>query len=488
MRILSLLILSAFLVAFYTTTQKSPHGSDFKISCKTCHSTKGWQLDKEIYSFDHNRTQLPLAGQHANLNCRECHVTLVFSETKFNCIDCHKDVHQSTVGPDCARCHTPQSWLVSNITEIHRMSRFPLLGPHRTAQCSRCHKSENPVRFDVVGVNCIDCHMSNFMSTTNPNHVQAGFSRDCSICHLANTFQWTGAGFNHNFFPLVLGHSNVNCTDCHTSGNYTEAKADCYSCHQQNYLSATNPNHVISKFSTNCKDCHSLNRGWKPATFNHNSFPLTLGHASVNCVDCHIGGNYTSISKACYSCHQQNYMATTNPNHSAMQFSTNCEQCHTTNPGWKPATFNHSAFPLTLGHASVACTACHLNGNYSTTPTACSSCHLTDYNKTTNPSHQTLNFSQTCTDCHTTNPGWRPAKYTQHDTQFFPIYSGRHNGTWTSCTTCHPTPANYANFTCISCHEHSQANTDGRHTDVRNYVYSATSCYACHRTGGGGDR
>jgi hypothetical protein len=155
MRILSLLIF-CFMLFFLKRQSDSPHGADFKISCKTCHSSKGWQLDKEIYSFDHNTTKLPLVGQHSNINCRQCHPTLIFGNAKTNCIDCHNDVHQATVGPDCSRCHTPSSWLVKNINEIHDASRFPLLGAHRTADCYQCHKSESLARFDVPGINCID--------------------------------------------------------------------------------------------------------------------------------------------------------------------------------------------------------------------------------------------------------------------------------------------------------------------------------------------
>ncbi|MGB8491588.1 MAG: hypothetical protein WCE64_11085 [Bacteroidales bacterium] len=486
MRSLPFLILLVMLFAGYKAFQ-SPHGPNFRIDCKTCHSTKGWELDKEVYSFDHSSTAFPLTGQHTAVNCRECHPTLIFSQAKTGCLDCHKDVHQSTVGPECSRCHTTQSWLVSDITGIHRMSRFPLLGPHRNAGCEQCHKAENPVRFDVLGVNCIDCHRTNFLSTTNPNHIQAGFSEDCAACHLMTSFQWTGAGFNHNFFPLILGHSALKCSDCHTTSNYRDARSDCYSCHQKDYAATTNPNHIASNFPTDCKQCHTLNRGWQPATFDHSIFPLTLGHASVTCISCHVGGNYTSISPDCSSCHLTDYNNTTNPNHKSLNFPLTCNTCHTTNPGWAPATFDHGSFPLTLGHASVACASCHIGGNYTSTSTVCSSCHLTDYNNTTNPAHKTLNFSTTCTDCHTTNPGWTPAAYKQHDSQFFPIYSGRHQGTWTSCSICHPQPSNYGVFTCISCHEHSQGNTDPHHTDVRGYVYSATSCYSCHSTGNAGD-
>jgi hypothetical protein len=413
MRILSLLIIGSMLF-FLSWRSDSPHGATFKVSCKTCHSSKGWQLDKEIYSFNHNTTKLPLVGVHTEINCRLCHKSLVFSQAKAECKDCHTDVHQSSVGLDCSRCHTPVSWLVNNINEIHRMSRFPLLGAHRTADCNQCHKSESLVRFDVTGVNCIDCHLENYQATTSPNHNQAGFSQDCSICHPVNAFEWTGAGFSHSFFPLSQGHSVPKCEDCHTTGNYSDAKPDCNSCHQTDYVATTNPNHVQSRFPVTCQTCHSLSPGWKPAVFDHSFFPLTLGHSIPKCIDCHVGGNYTTTPVECYSCHQ------------------------------------------------------------------------TDYTNAANPNHKTLNFSTVCTQCHTTNPGWKPATYTQHDSQSFPIYSGSHKGQWNTCSECHPNPANYTQFTCISCHAHNKTDMDSKHRGETGYVYNSTSCLHCHPTGRAG--
>jgi hypothetical protein len=544
MRILSLLVLGLFFV-FFNQQTKSPHGADFKVSCGTCHSAKGWQIDKSVYSFNHDKTKYVLTGQHNVVNCRECHSSLVFSEAKTECNECHQDIHQGTTGLDCGRCHTPASWLVNNVKEIHQMGRFPLLGAHRTADCLDCHKSETFVRFDVPGIECIDCHRDNYLSTTNPNHVQSGISEDCSICHDVNAFQWSGGGFNHNFFPLAQGHSAVKCTECHTSGSFTGLNHDCYSCHQKDFLSTTNPNHASSNFPTACSNCHTLNQGWKPAAFDHSGFPLTLGHSKTYCIDCHIGGNYAPLPTNCYSCHQKDFTATTNPSHVTSQFSTDCLSCHTVNPGWKPTTFNHSGFlltlghstpackdchiggnytttptdcyachrqdftsstnpnhiasgfpqtcqtchitnpgwqpvsfnhtnfPLTLGHAGRACTDCHIGGNYTSTPADCFSCHQTDYNNSVNPNHKTLTFSTTCTQCHTTNPGWQPASYAQHDSQFFPIYSGRHRGQWTACGECHTNPSSYALFNCIICHsgEHSGKN------------YTNAQCYSCHPTG-----
>ncbi len=337
MRVLSLVLLCS--VLFFGWMTGHPHGSDFKISCNVCHSPEGWKLDREIYSFDHNATRLPLNGQHASAECRLCHPTLIFAEAKAECIECHTDVHQATTGSDCARCHTPVSWLVPNITELHQVSRFPLLGAHRTADCYSCHKSESMVRFDVQGVECIDCHRQDYQATTTPNHAEAGFPEDCTGCHKINAFQWEGAGFNHGFFPLTLGHAIPVCADCHTGGDY------------------------------------------------------------------------------------------------------------------------------------------------SSTPTECFACHQDDYNGTTNPSHTSLNFSTQCSQCHTTNPDWQPASYTQHDALSFPIYSGRHKGEWTTCAQCHANPSNYSQFSCITCHEHNKADMDNEHDGENGYSYESSACLNCHPRG-----
>ena len=336
-----LLLIFCIAIFFFNQKTESPHGSDFKVSCNTCHSSSGWQLDTSIYSFDHNKTKLALTGQHTAVNCRQCHKSLVFTEAKTECNECHIDVHQATTGADCERCHTPASWLVNNITGIHQTGRFPLLGAHRTADCYDCHKSETLVRFDVPGVNCIDCHRTEYMSTTNPNHAVAGFSEDCSSCHPVNGFSWTGAGFNHNFFPLTQGHSALNCSACHTTGNYSDVSPDCYSCHQADFIG------------------------------------------------------------------------------------------------------------------------------------------------TTNPSHQTMGFPTTCITCHTLSPGWKPALFKDHDNNSFPIYTGRHNGTWDSCTECHTNPSDYSQFTCLTCHEHNQTSMDNEHDEVGGYSYNSTECLRCHPRGNG---
>jgi predicted CXXCH cytochrome family protein len=484
MRNLSLIILLAisFMVVSFTTD--SPHGEKFKVSCNVCHSPSSWKIDKTIYSFDHNKTAMPLEGSHMETNCRSCHATLVFTDAKTACSDCHADIHENTTGPDCGRCHTPKSWIVENITALHRQSRFPLVGPHVTAECSQCHKSASLLRFEPLGIACFDCHQANYFATTKPNHAQSGFSVNCEECHSINSFDWNwnGSNIDHSFFPLSAGHAIADCKRCHTNGTYSNISRECSSCHLANYNQTTNPNHLSAQFPTTCYQCHTTNPDWKPATFNHTNFPLTSGHALTDCNQCHINGNYTNTSTECVSCHLANYNQTTDPNHVSAQYPTTCGECHTTNPGWKPATFNHTNFPLTNGHAITDCNQCHINGNYTNTSTECVSCHQANYNQTTNPKHSAANISTDCASCHTTNPGWKPASFAIHDT-FFPIYSGKHRGQWNTCDECHTNLADYSVFTCTNCHAHNQTDMNNHHNGVNGYSWNSTACYQCHPTG-----
>lgn len=415
MRVLPLIFLVQVLILVMALgVDDSPHGSDFKLSCSLCHSPKGWELDREIYAFDHNSTGLPLEGQHTVVNCRACHPTLVFTDAGTECVNCHTDMHYQSVGLDCGRCHSPESWIVKDITELHRQSRFPLLGPHLLADCEDCHPSASLLRFEPLRIECIDCHREDYTSATNPNHVLGNISTDCLECHLMHAFSWSGSGFNHLFFPLTGGHAVDECTRCHTGSDYSDISSDCFSCHQADYNATSNPDHLAAGISTECLECHSTDPGWEPALFpGHDAlFPLTDGHAGPECNDCHTGNNYQNLSPECYACHQADYNNTTNPDHLAAGIPTDCQECHTTLPGWKPAEF------------------------------------------------------------------------TMHDAQFFPIYSGAHRGKWDNCSDCHTNPANYAVFSCIDCHAHNRRDMDDEHSgEVQGYQYNSQACLQCHPSG-----
>lgn len=779
----AIVVFFVFTITSITFGQTSPHGDKLKIDCAYCHTTSDWTTMAKDMKFNHDEeTSFKLVGQHSDVACQSCHKSLVFSDVKKDCNSCHKDVHQNSVGPNCDRCHTPAAWIISNPVKMHQETRFPLAGVHQNVDCASCHTQYANLNFPPMDISCFSCHSKQYYSTTSPNHVQAGYSTNCTDCHGVVDVAWQSTNLDHSFFPLVGGHAIQNCFACHTqtskaTGNFKGLSTDCNSCHQADYAHTTFPNHPQLKLSTQCQSCHNIN-GWMPATFdhsltgfpltgshmalnctschkttnavvspdcyschtndyntaitpanhpsaglphtcadchntttftnstfdhtttgfaltgahvstscqschkgtvigaaadcyschsadfasttnpNHNAqgishqcdqchntsawtgatnfdhtaagFPLSGQHASLQCVQCHTNGYATAPSTDCYSCHSNDYTtattpvnhtaaglphtctdchtitvpfttstfnhttagfaltgahvstscqschkgtvastptdcyschsadfaSATNPNHVTQGFSHSCDQCHTTT-NWTSAGFDHTAagFPLTGGHASVQCAQCHTSG-YATAPsTACVSCHQTNFNSTTNPSHVTLALPTNCTTCHTLNPGWTPATFPVHSTYYvitgahtsltcdqchngnyntapascygchqndynttnnpphqsagyptdctqchtqtawspstfthtqFPITSGNHASPPLLCSQCHTTISNFSIYSCTTSGCHPQASTDPHHTEVRNYVYSPTSCYTCHATGRAG--
>ncbi|NUO02564.1 MAG: hypothetical protein HUU01_18310, partial [Saprospiraceae bacterium] len=199
---------------------------------------------------------------------------------------------------------------------------------------------------------------------------------------------------------------------------------------------------------------------------------------------CH-QGNYTNTPNTCAGCHLSDYNTSINPNHVALGIPNDCAMCHTTNPDWDPATFpiHNNYWVLSGAHAAIAndCAACH-NGNYINTPNTCVGCHLAEYNSANNPDHNAAGFPTDCLACHSVN-GWMPATF-DHDNQYFPIYSGKHDGEWNQCAECHTTPGNFGLFSCIDCHEHDNpAELANMHEDVSGYQYNSQACFACHPDG-----
>ena len=473
--------IALFLLSF-TLLGQSPHGTDLKLDCAQCHNPEGWSIDYETFKFDHSSTNFELEGTHAVTDCKACHTSLVFNEAPNDCISCHTDIHSQSVGNDCVRCHTSDNWLVFNIPEIHEENGFPLIGSHTNLSCVECHSNESSLIFNPLGNECIECHRDDYLATQNPNHISAGFSPDCVECHNPMGFGWDAGGIIHDFFPLTQGHDIQDCSQCHDVTNFSNISSECIACHDDDFTQTSNPSHINAGFSTDCLECHTTAPGWMPATLNHDFFPLTMGHDIQDCNQCHINGNFNNTPTDCFACHDDDYAQTTNPNHQTSNFPTDCATCHSTNPGWMPAVVNHDFFPLTLGHDIQDCNQCHINGNFNNTPTDCFACHDDDYAQTSDPNHQAANFPTDCASCHTTNPGWMPATF-DHDGEWFPIYSGRHEGEWSSCTDCHTDPNNFSVFSCFMCH--LEGETADEHEGVSGYIYQSNACLQCHPDGEG---
>jgi len=423
-----------------------------------------------------------LTGAHAGRQCSDCHQGTTVGASQ-NCYSCHQqnyneaENHLTQGYPlTCDQCHTTTSWDEAEFD--HNASNFPLTGAHIATECAACHKTV----YAGTPIDCASCHTDNYNSSANPSHTAAGIETTCEDCH--STSAWVPSFFDHinTGFELTGAHVGRQCSDCH-QGTTVGASQDCYSCHQQNYNEATG--HLAQAYPLECTLCHNTTT-WDDADFNHNTtnFPLTGAHIGTECLDCHTSG-FTGTSTDCASCHTDNYNQASNPNHQNLGLSTNCDLCHSTQPGWEPASFSvhRNYYALNGAHASVAndCYLCH-NGNYNTTPNTCYGCHSSDYNNTNDPDHATANFPTDCSSCHSEN-AWEPATF-DHDGQYFPIYSGEHQGEWISCSDCHTNSSNYSIFSCIICHEHNDA-TDlaDEHRGVNGYTYTGTSCYECHPTG-----
>ena len=474
------------LILFLTVSSlaQSPHGEKFNYDCELCHQSSSWKIDVKNVKFDHSTTTFELVGQHKATDCRSCHTNLEFSKINSDCISCHTDLHQGTVGKDCSKCHSSKTWMVEDMNGLHQKGRFPLLGNHLTADCQQCHTRFIDLYFEPLNTDCFACHDDDYKSTQNPNHVAAEFSTQCEDCHDLTASSWSSVNIAHDFFPLVGGHTISNCFACHeTGGNFAGLSPECFACHDDDYNNPANdPNHIAANFPTDCQLCHTIN-GWSPSSFDHalTAFPLTGQHITVQCQNCHTSG-YSGTPTNCFSCHQEDYNATQDPNHVLKNYSTTCTDCHTTN-GWDEIiNFNHNItqFPLTGAHITTDCSSCHQQG-FTNTPIDCFLCHTSDYNNSTNPNHIAAGFPTTCVDCHTT-AAWAPSTF-DHDGQYFPIYTGEHAGEWNLCADCHEIANNFAVFTCTSCHEHNQQDMDDKHQSVQGYVYESNACLSCHPDG-----
>ncbi|HAD12683.1 MAG TPA: hypothetical protein DCF33_09625, partial [Saprospirales bacterium] len=74
------------------------------------------------------------------------------------------------------------------------------------------------------------------------------------------------------------------------------------------YNNATDPNHQVLQFPTDCAICHN-ETAWDPSIFNHNAvYPLNGAHAVIanDCNACH-QGDYVNTPNTCAGCHTPDY-------------------------------------------------------------------------------------------------------------------------------------------------------------------------------------
>jgi DUF971 family protein len=506
-------------------TNNPPHGSAgpaFALqNCSNCHNTTSWNTA----TFDHSTTGFALTQGHANVACTSCHLSnnynLQIAPNACGTSGCHLTTWQQTTTPvhatsgpafaaaNCSNCHTPAGW--DSASFDHGVTGFTLIGTHLSTPCAQCHINNN---YSLTSADCLGCHQAAWQSTTTlggsiPNHITAGFPSTASACTSCHSItKWSDGKFNHSAtgFPLTNGHANVQCAQCHINGNYALmiAPTDCGNsqCHLTTWQGTNNPVHSTAGAAfaaSNCSNCHTTT-GWNTAaSFDHSTtgFALVGTHLATPCAQCHTNNNYTLSSADCYGCHAAAYTSTTSiggnvPNHVAAGFPTTAAQCASCHPitTWSAGMFDHSTtgFLLTNGHANVACSSCHINGNYALqiAPTNCGNaqCHLSTWQGTNNPTHATAGAAfaaANCSNCHTT-AGWDAASFDHSITGFALV--GTHLST--PCASCHLNN-NYTlnSADCFGCHAAAFNSTTTLGGNVPNHVAAgfpttAAQCTSCH--------
>ena len=318
----------------------------FPTDCENCHSpsSPSWEGPTVTHA------SFPLIGAHVSLDCNACHASGVYQGLPSECVDCHVSDYNSTTDPDhtlagfstnCETCHRGSSPTWEGATFAH--SAYPLVGSHTSLQCNSCHASGV---YQGLPSECVDCHLNDYNSTTDPDHQTAGFPTDCETCHSGSSPTWEGATFAHSTYPLVGSHTSLQCNSCHASGVYQGLPSECVDCHLNDYNSTSDPDHQTAGFPTDCETCHSgSSPTWEGATFAHSTYPLVGSHTSLQCNSCHASGVYQGLPSECVDCHLNDYNSTSDPDHQTAGFPTDCETCHS---GSSPDLGGRHVRPLDL--------------------------------------------------------------------------------------------------------------------------------------------
>jgi len=422
--------------------------------------------------------------------CQYCHAPLETNQADL-CVRCHTNIMKQVSdqnGPhakiktisDCRVCHPDHRGRDFDPTA----AAFDLFDHDRTDFTLIWHQ----VDFDASSMTCADCHSEEDVSVLLPGacqdchagadpdfmaeHIQY-FGDDCLACHDGSG---NIANFDHDStqFSLEGMHTQIQCVDCHTTGEFDQIPADCQFCH-------TEPKIHAGLFSTDCAACHTA-IDWAVLTdldgrsfehFEQTQFSLSrhltdYANHLMKCADCHTSPDGLKVTfdlQYCVDCHntEESFFM---DEHQA-QFGNDCLDCHDGLD--RMHDFDHaSVFILDGAHAEVDCVTCHVERVFKDTPTECVACHM-------EPEIHAGVFGLHCESCHST-AAWSPAQMVEHT---FPLDHGEQG--IVACETCHV--EQYTEYTCYGCHDHQQDKILSEHLEEGISQAELTDCVACHPDG-----
>jgi hypothetical protein len=419
--------------------------------CRACHSEHlGRDADivkLSLEQFNHDRTDYPLKGAHAQLQCADCHLPgKHYRDAPRECIACHKtaEPHEGKLGRECASCHDVVAW--RHVSYDHDKTAYALRDKHAEVACANCHFGN---RYKDTPKECASCH-----EPDDVHHGERGLK--CGECH--TTKGWKNSRFDHKKetgFALEGVHDHIACNDCHRSGNLKDKlPRECAGCHEGQDSHA-------GRLGRECGKCHGSEK-WKPAAFDHardTTWPLEGRHQQVTCHACHTAAVATQkLPTECLGCHRASDV------HDG-KLGKACDQCHTP-AGWRSSvSFDHdfTKFPLVGLHVVVPCEQCHLTRQYRDVGQECVDCHRKD------DVHKG-DLGRDCGRCHSPN-GWKQWDFDHAKETGFKL-NGAHAKL--ACESCHRKPPDQVKLKqdCLSCHEKD---------DVHLGQYGR-QCDRCHST------
>lgn len=548
-----------------TSCHEDPHKGTMERSCASCHGQE--HPFDDLTAFPHVK-EIPLHGSHAQLDCRECHKqgdpysveALSDPEAALpwrTCSGCHENPHTPSFvqkqpalplefakGQDaCALCHSEEHTTFYDDAipwkdSWHESSGFSLTSPHAELACTECHgerasepdfATRYPGRLEKECSSCHeDPHEGQFLRAPY-------LEEDCRSCHASDTFakhQFTLQRHADQGYPLLGAHKEAACDTCHEaespekpfSWSFHGTTERCDQCHTDVHEPPFAMERLKQPQSSegDCATCHQATHFRDLVQeFDHGfwtDFPLTQGHAQLDCEACHAGNArdlaqgrqlglvahlFPGEPSSCEGCHEDTHLGVfdTSERPETLADQQGCARCHGTESfrAIKPKTFDHDMwtdYPLTGAHGQISCEDCHgrdpSNQSLGKVTDAhpgdwkqCSTCHSDPHAGAFNdPNFKPKIFDREgCFRCHTTT-SFRQLQPGAFDHGYWTGFELKGAHQTTDCTSCHAVQAVDAGQ--IRLGKTSGSRCTDCHTDPHAGQFLNTpkqDCLSCHDRG-----
>lgn len=369
-------------------------------------------------------------------DCSDCHGGWGTSMTEA-CVECHAPIGEQlatreglhgvldeSTANQCGQCHgehygadfpivNVRSFALAGVHDVqafdHERIGFAMYGAHLELDCVECHVNatatllpKGELRYLGLDQDCATCH-------EDPHEGRMAVA--CVDCHGQEAFDAIAPPDHDRDLPLVGGHADISCRECHAEGEphalealgreeESPADRDCLACHE----SPHDPRFVdgIAMLveqtpGASCAHCHEAehvefrSEDVAVSALEHaiSGFALDPPHDEAACADCHAEGEADFAARypgrgqeQCSACHDDPHGG----QFAAGPFaSQECTACHDTQH-FEPHSFGvelHARASLALegAHLDAECSACHLDPSkdeprlFHGVDDTCESCH-----------------------------------------------------------------------------------------------------------------